>query len=72
VISELSWMAEEMPVKVKLILSCSEDTPIFESLKSSMKHEDAFVSVILFFFIASNNKMPKCLKAFSTFFMSGS
>lgn len=50
VVSELScWLSEEMPSRMKIIMSCSEaseDTSVFQIIKASLKHEDAFISVI--------------------------
>ncbi|OXA64251.1 NACHT and WD repeat domain-containing protein 2 [Folsomia candida] len=49
VVSELScWLSEEMPSRMKIIMSCSEaseDTSVFQIIKASLKHEDAFISV---------------------------
>lgn len=48
ILSELNWLSEELPSRIKVVISCSEDTPVFQHLKSSVKNEGAFLPVTQF------------------------
>ena len=43
--NELNWLTEELPTRMKLIVSCSDDTATFQSIKSLFDQEAAYVPV---------------------------
>jgi hypothetical protein len=43
--TELAWLAETLPPKMKLILSCSDDSAMFKVIKTYIQSEKSFISV---------------------------
>ncbi|ODM93765.1 NACHT and WD repeat domain-containing protein 2 [Orchesella cincta] len=44
-IAELNWLSEPLPPRVRMILSCSEGTSVFQFLKTNLKQDGAFLAL---------------------------
>lgn len=43
--SELEWLWSELPTRMKIIVSCANGSPVFQSLSTNIKSQAAFINV---------------------------